>query len=60
MRISPPKEPTEDPKLVADRERERLMAEEERTAASQDLASGMTTDFRKSYLGRSLFSVVKK
>ena len=56
MRISPPKE---DPEVVADRERERQIAEQERTAASQDLAGGMTTDFRRSYLGRSLFGVTK-
>ncbi len=56
MRISPPKE---DPQVVADRERERKIAEQERTAATLDLASGMTTDYRKNYLGKSIFSVMK-
>ncbi len=56
MRIKAPKE---DPKVAADRQRERQIAEQERSAASQDLASGLTTDFRQNYLRRSLFRVMK-
>lgn len=42
------------------RERERLMAQRDRTAASEDLASGLTSDFRRSYGPKfSLFNMAR-
>jgi hypothetical protein len=49
--------PKEDPAVVADREREREIAERERAGATQDLAAGLTSDFRRAYMPMSLFKV---
>jgi hypothetical protein len=55
------KQPKEDPKIAQERERERKIAEQERAAATQQLAGDMTADFRNNVLSgrRSLFSVFR-
>lgn len=51
-------QPKTDPAVKAAQEAERARAMAERTTATQDLAQGMTADFRRAYSSPfSLFSV---
>ncbi len=52
--------PQEDPAVVAERERERKLAEKERDMANQQLAGGLTSDFRAAYMPTSsIFRLAK-
>jgi len=46
--------PKENPEAKAERERERRLAQKERRRATEELASGLTSDLRSVY-GMSLF-----
>jgi hypothetical protein len=52
--------PREDPQLKADRERERALAQRERTLSTQQAADDLTTDYQNVYgrRGISLFQGV--
>lgn len=50
--------PREDPEIKAARERERAIAEKERTTAAEQLAQGLTSDYSRFYgRGFSMFGM---